>query len=283
VLAIAFCGRELHGRFSTARELSVKEKFVAAECGNQHATGLRSPDMITTQDLTKNYRRNAVLRGISFSADAGAITLLVGPNGAGKTTTLKVLAGLAKPNGGSARIHSLDVARDRIRAQRTLSYLPQRPNFHPRLTCAEIMRFYARLRGIALSRCEAILDQTGLREFERVRIGELSGGTRQRLGLALLLLPDAPVLLLDEPGLSLDPTWRKRLQETLRFEAARGKTVLVTTHLVAEWNNVAHRCLLCCDGKIERELDPRNLPQNFDEIARPDSSPVYEPHFSVLH
>jgi ABC-2 type transport system ATP-binding protein len=239
--------------------------------------------MIVTEHLVKNYGRKPVLRDMSIMAKTGEITLLVGSNGAGKTTTLKVLAGLVRPSGGTARIHSFDVARDRIHAQRTLSYLPQRPNFHPRLTCAEIMRFYTRLRGIALSRCEAILDQTGLREFERVRIGELSGGTRQRLGLALLLLPDAPVLLLDEPGLSLDPTWRKRLQETLRFEAARGKTVLVTTHLVAEWNNVAHRCLLCCDGKIERELNPRDLPQNFDEMDRPDTSLIYEPRFSVLH
>jgi heme ABC exporter ATP-binding subunit CcmA len=239
--------------------------------------------MIVTEHLVKNYGRKPVLRDMSMLAKTGEITLLVGPNGAGKTTTMKVLAGLARPSGGSARINSFDVVRDRVQTQRALSYLPQRPNFHPRLTCAEIMRFYARLRGIALSRCEGMLDQTGLREFERMRISELSGGTRQRLGLALLLLPDAPVLLLDEPGLSLDPTWRKRLQETLRFEAARGKTVLVTTHLVAEWNNVAHRCLLCCDGKIERELDPRNLPQNFDEMKRFDTSLIYEPHFSILH
>ena len=88
---------------------------------------------------------------------------------------------------------------------------------------------------------------------------------RQRLGLALLLLADAPVLLLDEPGLSLDPGWRTRLQETLHFEAQRGKAVLVTTHLIAEWNNVADRCLLCRDGVIEREIDPNNLPHNFDD------------------
>ncbi|HEY5992004.1 MAG TPA: heme ABC exporter ATP-binding protein CcmA [Candidatus Udaeobacter sp.] len=239
--------------------------------------------MIATEHLIKNYGRTPVLRDISIVAKAGEITLLVGPNGAGKTTAMKVLAGLVRLNGGNARINSFDVVRERTKAQRSLSYLPQRPNFHPRLRCAEIIRFYARLRGVALSRCEAMLDQTGLREFDRVRIAELSGGTRQRLGLALLLLPDAPVLLLDEPGLSLDPTWRKRLQETLRFEAARGKAVLVTTHLVAEWNNVAHRCLLCCDGKIERDLDPTNLPYNFDEIDAPDTSQAYEPHFSILH
>jgi heme ABC exporter ATP-binding subunit CcmA len=238
--------------------------------------------MISTEHLVKNYGRTPVLRDMSMVAKTGEITLLVGPNGAGKTTTMKVLAGLVRPNGGNARINSFDVVRERIKVQRALSYLPQRPNFHPRLTCAEIIRFYARLRGVALSRCEAMLNQAGLREFERMRIGELSGGTRQRLGIALLLLPDAPVLLLDEPGLSLDPTWRRRLQEILRFEAARGKAVLVTTHLVAEWNNVAHRCLLCCDGRIERELDPTNLPHNFDELEAADTSQPYEPQFSIL-
>jgi heme ABC exporter ATP-binding subunit CcmA len=239
--------------------------------------------MITTEHLIKDYGRKPVLRDVSMLAKPGEITLLVGPNGAGKTTTMKVLAGLIRPSGGSAQIGSFDIVRERIKAQRALSYLPQRPNFHPRLTCAEILRFYARLRGVPLSRCEAMLDQTGLREFACMRIGELSGGTRQRLGLALLLLPDAPVLLLDEPGLSLDPAWRKRLQETLQFEAARGETVLVTTHLVAEWNNVANRCLLCCNGTIERELDPTNLPHNFEEIEASDASPSYEPHFSILH
>lgn len=230
--------------------------------------------MISVEHLAKNYRRNPVLRGISFEAAAGAITLLVGPNGAGKTTTMKVLSGLVRPDSGSARINRIDIVRDRMAAQRALSYLPQRCNFHPRLTCAEILRFYARLRGVPVSRCDAMLELTGLREFAGQRTGELSGGARQRLGLALLLLPDAPVLLLDEPGLSLDPGWRKRLQETLRFAAERGKAVLVTTHLIAEWNNVANRCLLCRDGTIERELDPSDLPHNFDETTQERKEPA---------
>lgn len=136
----------------------------------------------------------------------------------------------------------------------------------------------------AASRCSIKPGYVSLSGFG---IGALSGGTRQRLGLALLLLPDAPVLLLDEPGLSLDPTWRKRLQKTLRFEAERGKAVLVTTHLIAEWNNIAHRCLLCRDGKIERELDPKNLPHNFDELETgaqdaAERSTINEPRFSIV-
>jgi ABC-2 type transport system ATP-binding protein len=243
--------------------------------------------MIAVEALTKSYGRNLVLRGMTFNAAPREITLLVGANGAGKSTTMKVLAGLIRPQKGSAHINRIDIVDQRIAAQRSLAYLPQRPSFHPRMTCAEILRFYARLRAVAASRYEAVIDLAGLREFERVRTSALSGGTRQRLGLALLLLPDAPVLLLDEPGLSLDPGWRQRLQDTLRFEAERGKTVLVTTHLVREWNNVAHRCLLCRDGKIERELDPTNLPHNFDEMEQvaPDAhkrSTINEPHFSIV-
>jgi ABC-2 type transport system ATP-binding protein len=221
--------------------------------------------MIQAENLTKSYGRKEVLRGLSLEARNGKVTLMVGPNGAGKSTTVKLLAGLSWPDGGRISIAGFDLAKQRINAQRSLSYLPQQPNFHPRLDCLEVLRFYARLRNVAPGRCEAMLELTGLNEFARVRTGDLSGGMRQRLGIALLLLPDAPVLLLDEPGLSLDPGWRKRLQETLLFEARRGKAVLITTHLIAEWNNLADRCLLCRAGAIEQELDPSNLPHDFSQ------------------
>lgn len=244
--------------------------------------------MISTENLIKSYGGKAVLRGLSLEARPGEITLLVGPNAAGKSTTMKILAGLIRPDGGRARIDGFDIVEQRIAAQRRLGYLPQSPNFHPRLTCMEILRFYARLHDVALSRCQAMLELAGLRECERTRTGVLSGGMRQRLGLALLLLPDAPVLLLDEPGLSLDPSWRQRLQDMLRSDAGRGKTVLVTTHLIREWNNVAHRCLLCRDGKIQRELDPTDLPHTFDEMesAAPGAqarSTIDESRFSMVN
>jgi ABC-2 type transport system ATP-binding protein len=222
--------------------------------------------MILAKNLTKSFGRKPVLRGISLRAASGEVTLMVGPNGAGKSTMVKLLAGLIRPNAGSAWINGFDIVEQTIAAQRLLAYLPQRPSFHPRLTCLEVLRFYARLRGVRLTRCDSILELTGLSDMARTRTQELSGGMRQRLGIAFLLLADAPVLLLDEPGLSLDPGWRKRLQETLHFESRRGKAVLVTTHLIAEWNNVADRCLLCRGGVIEQELDPSDLLHDFPEI-----------------
>ena len=233
--------------------------------------------MISAENLTKSFGGKAVLRGVSLRADAKQITLMVGPNGAGKSTTIKALAGLIRPNSGIARVNGFDIVDQRIAAQRSMAYLPQRPSFHPKLSCLEVLRFYAGLRGVPVARCEAMLQLTGLREVARARTEKLSGGMRQLLGLAFLLLADAPVLLLDEPGLSLDPDWRKWLQQKLRFEAERGKTILVTTHLIAEWNEVADRCLLCRDGVIERELDPTNLPYDFNELNVVDPAKD-EPH-----
>ena len=248
--------------------------------------------MISAENLTKNFGRKAILRGISLRAKAKQITLMVGPNGAGKSTTIKVLAGLTRPNSGTAHVNGFNIVEQRIAAQRSIAYLPQRPSFHPKLTCLEVLRFYAGLRGVPAARCEAMLQLTGLGDVARARTEKLSGGMRQLLGVAFLLLADAPILLLDEPGLSLDPGWRKWLQQKLRFEAESGKTILVTTHLIAEWNDIADRCLLCRNGIIERELDPGNLPGDFSEInsdtERPEVLPIRkettssEPKFSII-
>ncbi len=225
--------------------------------------------MIVADRLEKSYARKEVLRGLSLQAHPGDITMLVGANGAGKSTTMKLLAGLVAADGGAALIAGHDIGHAKLQAQRALSYLPQNPDFHPRLSCLQVLDFYARLRGVNRERCQLVLDQSGLTPVAHEKTGTLSGGMRQRLGLALLLLPDAPVLLLDEPGLSLDPGWRNRLQQILHEEAARGKTVLMTTHLIAEWNGVANRCLLCHCGRIARELNPSDLPHDFDDLDKP--------------
>lgn len=223
--------------------------------------------MIVVEDLEKAYQGTAVLRGLSFRAEPKKVTLLVGANGAGKTTALRILSGLTRAQGGLASIDGIDVRRKLLAAQRRLSYLPQGVAFHPRLSCRALLRFYARLRDVTRVRADEMLERLGLQDHADKRSEALSGGLRQRLGLAILLLPDAPVLILDEPGLSLDPEWRIRMQELLQDAARQGKTVLAATHLLAEWEGMADRCLLCDKGRIVREIDPQHLRTAFRRSA----------------
>ncbi len=228
--------------------------------------------MIEVKAIHKRYRKNRVLNGLSFRAQPGQITLLVGPNGAGKTTTLRILSGLARADRGEAIVGGICVRARRLEAQAQISFLPQRPDFHPNLSTARLLTFYARLRGVGNDRVQEVVELTGLNSVWHHASGTLSGGMRQRLGLALLFLPDTPFLILDEPGLSLDPEWRDQLKELLIGEARRGKTVLVATHLLGEWEGNVHRCLLCRNGQIERELDPNALQSAFRDVSREESA-----------
>jgi ABC-type multidrug transport system ATPase subunit len=219
--------------------------------------------MIHVKNLSKSYSAHEVLHGLNFTAAPGQVTLLLGANGVGKTTTLRILSGLLQPDAGDALIGGYSIVRDRRHAQALLSYLPQTIVFQPRLTCEALLRFYADLRGVSRDRIAMVLDRVGLSPHAHKFAGQLSGGLRQRLGLGIFLLPDAPVLLLDEPGLSLDPEWRDRLIEILQDEAQCGKTVLITTHLLAEWEGVANRALLCHTGGRVNVIDPQHLRAEF--------------------
>ena len=224
--------------------------------------------MIRARNLVKSFARHPALRGASFEARAGQVTLLTGPNGAGKTTTMRLLAGLARPDAGKAEISGQPVETQGQPSRRMFSFLPQSPAFHPGFTCRGILKFYADLRGVPRSRIDEVISLAGLDAVADKPSGHLSGGMRQRLGLALLLLPNAPVLLLDEPGLSLDPEWRNRLQTILHEKAAEGRTVLITTHLIGEWKGKADRCLLCEEGLIRNGVDP------FGVVGRADVAPL---------
>lgn len=227
--------------------------------------------MITITGLTKSYGRHRVLDGLDLDARPGEVTLLVGANGCGKTTTLRQLCGLSTPDAGHLAIGRADLLKERMAALAQLSFLPQGPRFHARLTAGEILAFYARLRGLPSSRVTAVQARWALDTVSGQATARLSGGVRQRLALAVLMLPDAPVLVLDEPGLSLDPDWRRFLQAELRAAARRGATVLVATHLLGEWNEQADRCLVLEGGRVGRELPPARLLEAFP-FARHESA-----------
>jgi ABC-type multidrug transport system ATPase subunit len=219
--------------------------------------------MITIRDLRKAYGRCRVLDGLDLDARPGEVTLLVGANGTGKTTLLKQVCGLSKPDTGRIAIAGADIATARRSALAALAYLPQSPRFHPRVTVAGILEFYAALRGLGADRARAAEARWRLTDVRDQPTGRLSGGTRQRLALAVQSLPDAPVLVLDEPGLSLDPDWRRVLHAELRENARRGATVLVATHLLGEWDGQADRCLVLEQGRVARELPASRLREAF--------------------
>lgn len=219
--------------------------------------------MISIAGLTKSYGRHRVLDGLDLQARPGEVTLLVGANGSGKTTTLRQLCGLSAPDAGRVAIGEADLRTDRLGALARLAFLPQSPHFHPRLTVGELLHFYARLRDAPAERVTAVEQHWRLGDVRQQPTSRLSGGTRQRLALAVFSLPDAPVLVLDEPGLSLDPDWRRFLHAELHGAARRGCTVLVATHLLGEWEGHADRCLVLERGKVARELPPTRLREAF--------------------
>lgn len=213
--------------------------------------------MIDCNALHKSFGDHTVLADASFSVATGTIAALVGPNGSGKTTTLHVLAGLATPDAGTASVAGVDVTTDRTAAQEHLAFLPQDVRFHSALTPRQVLRFYAGLRDASPDRIDALLDEVALADAADRACGALSGGMRQRLGIAVLELADASVLLLDEPALSLDPEWRSFLMDRLRARADDGDAVLLATHLLDVWTPIVDRVLRCDGGHIrEKETDP---------------------------
>ena len=205
--------------------------------------------MIEIRNLTKRYGRREALANVSVTLASGEITLLLGANGAGKSTLLRCLLGITSFE-GSISVDGLDPLDDGRGVRSMIGYMPQSGGLHGDLTVLETLRLYAEIRGARLDRGETLLKEAGMTPHLETRVGELSGGMRQRLGFALALLTDPQILVLDEPSASLDAASRRWLAQRLRAVADEGRVVLVSTHAGQELLEIGDRCITLEDGRI---------------------------------
>ena len=219
--------------------------------------------MISVQHLTKRFGKFTAVDGVSLEIKEGEIFALLGPNGSGKTTTMKSLVGLVKPTSGKILLNGIDVQMHPKEAKMAASYLPQRVVFPENLTAREIVRFFARLRGVPQTKADEVLEKARFNGFSDKPVSEFSGGMIQRLGLAVISLPNAQILLLDEPTASLDPQGVKRFREFVLEQKEQGKTIVFSTHLLAEAEQLADRVGIFVGGKLVAQESVESLRATF--------------------
>jgi ABC-2 type transport system ATP-binding protein len=205
--------------------------------------------MISIANLSKRYGAVHAVRDVTFSCSPGTITGFLGANGAGKSTTLRMLTGLTRPDTGSATIDGKAFT-SLSNPARTVGVMLDSSALHVGRTGRETLRVAAMIAGVPAGRADELLSATGLAGAARRRVGTYSLGMRQRLGLALALLGSPSVLILDEPANGLDPEGIAWIRGLLREHAARGGTVLLSSHLLAEVQATADRLVIIAAGRI---------------------------------
>ncbi len=216
------------------------------------AGGTDPQAVLSVDAVTRSYGERVALREVSFAMRPGELVALIGPNGAGKTTLLSVLAGVLKADRGGVRCpHGAEA----------IGWVPQEPAVYTKLTVAENLALWARLErvGDPQDTVRRMLAQTALADRADEQVGRLSGGNRQRVNIAVGLLSEPQVLLLDEPSAALDPIQRGRLWEFIEGLAAQGTSILFSTHNVPEAERYARRVLVLDEGRLLLDGPPQAL------------------------
>jgi ABC-2 type transport system ATP-binding protein len=222
---------------------------------------------LATRGLRKSYGRRLALDGLDLSVPSGVIYGFLGPNGAGKTTTMRLLTGLLHPDQGSIELLGRPFGRRDRRRLFEVGALVENPSFYPFLNARENLRAMGATGAPTTNaRIEELLELVGLTERARDKVGGYSLGMKQRLGIASALLSDPTLLLLDEPANGLDPAGIVAMRETLRHLAATGKTVFVSSHLLAEVQQMADVVGIIAAGKLVKEGPIHDLLHDEDVV-----------------
>jgi Cu-processing system ATP-binding protein len=204
--------------------------------------------MIEIKQLIKNYGKVKVLRELDLFIRAGGIFAILGPNGSGKTTLIKSILGMVIPDSGTITIDGESILR-KYTYRNNIDYLPQIASFPNNLTVNELIKMVKDLRNISTREAE-LISIFGLEQFLDKKLGNLSGGTRQKVNLVLAFMFDSPVLFLDEPTSGLDPLSLIHLKKLILDEKTKGKTILITSHIMNFVEEMSDEIVFLLDGKI---------------------------------
>jgi ABC-2 type transport system ATP-binding protein len=219
---------------------------------------------LVVRGVAKRFGSRTALGGVDFDVGRGELLAIIGPNGAGKTTLLSILAGVQQADGGSVRAPGEETTR--------IGWVPQHAAVYSKLTVAQNLRLFARLEQVADpgDAVDRMLDQTDLHARADDELGRLSGGNRQRVNLAVGLLADPAVLLLDEPSAALDPRQRQRLWGFINKLTDAGTSIVFATHDIAEADRHADRLLVLADGELLFDGTPAELKAATDAAGHGD-------------
>ena len=226
--------------------------------------------MLTVESIDKSYGHFRAVADVSFELGKGQVVGLLGPNGAGKTTSIRMITGFFPPDRGSIRVNGHDTVESSALARCSMGYLPENAPLYPEMSVEGLLRFRARLFGLSRTQARTAIvhaaERCALSDVLSRRIGQLSKGYRQRVGLAAAILHNPPVLVLDEPANGLDPTQITQMR-TLIAELATDRTVLVSSHILAEVERTCSRVLIMIRGRLRADGDPAVLAARHSKAA----------------
>ena len=247
--------------------------------GRAYLAGQEWVVVIQVQGLTRYYGKLCAVRDISFEVHRGEVFGLLGSNGAGKSTTIKMLCGLLKPTRGSVSVAGVDLARKPLQAKAMLGYLPENPVLYDRLTGMEMLELVGALRKLSprllRQRAKYYSEALGLGGQMQSEVGTYSKGMRQKLAIAMTLVHDPEVVLLDEPAAGLDPRYTRLLKEWVRNLSQSSHTVLLSTHITEMAASLCDRIAVIDHGRL---LSVGTVP----ELLSSTSSPTLEDAFIQL-
>jgi ABC-2 type transport system ATP-binding protein len=221
---------------------------------------------IKVSNITKEYGSQKALDQVSFQIETGEIVGFLGPNGAGKSTMMKILTTFLKPSEGIATVNNFVVSENTMEVQKSVGYLAEHNPLYLDMYVREYLQFNAEIYKIPKSDVEKIIEKTGLTSEAHKKIGQLSKGYRQRVGLANALLHDPEVLILDEPTTGLDPNQLIEIRELIK-NVGKSKTVLLSTHIMQEVEAICDRVIIINKGKIVLDKKLQDLKKNARQIV----------------